>query len=746
MADLNVIYRIAADITGLQDGVKRAATATEGLQSSFDGVQSAARKMGTVLVSALSVGAVMGFAREVLQAADTIKKMADQTGLTTDQVQRLQHIAGQSGTSMGSLVSAIQNLQQRLGDDNSGATGAIKKLGINFEAFQRLDPYAQMVVLADGIKGIQDPTDQASAAAAIFGKNWKEILPAIKSGMEEVGAQAAIMSTETIQSLDQIGDELEALKQQSIVWGAGVYEAFVFVGTGVHDFLSRFNPEHFGVATSQLNRMYRAVNDPNGLVGALNQAQQSASGFTLEVGKVGTVVAATAAEEEKFNKTLEESQEAAKKATAATNLHQAAVQKLVDSMGGGDAVKAANLWLEALPKIGGLTKLTKDEKVKLNKVIGEGIDAYGKLGRDAPTALNDIWLATADLAEPIGTIDELWKSMEGSVQPVQDRWTTNFTLIGQKFTTLQQEMTLSNLAGTQLRLAEIDIARQRELDGLSVLMLTHKTEYDQLVAMVNAKYKQMADDATGASKTIAERAKEQGFTTRAQLQETADTADRTYKEMLASGLFTIDELKKAHDASELAKQTASGRRRDYELSAGEAVLTGTMQILGELGRKHKAAAIAGAIISTYMAVAKSLASSPWPWNLVAAAGALAAGWANVNQIKNSEAGFRMGTPGLDFMNFGQAQQATLHGQEAVIPKGGGHQLANEIAAVLAQQPRLSSVADTGLDMTAMRVERMSLGGLDALVEKFDRFQRQMDRRDHLLPYMITTAFKDAMAH
>jgi len=45
-------------------------------------------------------------------------------------------------------------------------------------------------------------------------------------------------------------------------------------------------------------------------------------------------------------------------------------------------------------------------------------------------------------------------------------------------------------------------------------------------------------------------------------------------------------------------------------------------------------------------------------------------------------GFSTGTPGLDFLNFGKQRRVNLHGNEAVIPRGSGHELAGEIAAGL----------------------------------------------------------------
>ena len=115
----------------------------------------------------------------------------------------------------------------------------------------------------------------------------------------------------------------------------------------------------------------------------------------------------------------------------------------------------------------------------------------------------------------------------------------------------------------------------------------------------------------------------------------------------------------------------------------DALVTGAGQLFTILGLKNKKFAIAGAIINTYQAIAKSLASAPWPWNLALAAGAAAAGWAQVSHIRGSEAGgFQRGTRNLDFQSFGSRSMAELHGEEAVIPRGGGHVLAGEIAAAL----------------------------------------------------------------
>lgn len=311
----------------IRDATKQASEATKDSTSIVSG-------LAAELAGLFTVGAITAFGRELLQAGDQIQKMADQTGLGTDEVQRFQFIAGQTGSSVDSLVGAVQNLQQRLGDENSGATGALGKLNINLGEFKKLTPYEQMVTAAEGIRQIQDPTEQASVAAAIFGKTWKEILPAIKSGMKEVGDQASVMSDETVKSLDAAGDALDRAHRQVIVWGGTVVTWFEKAGFAVGDYLSAFDPAHFGISNTQLLTMEGILNDPNGLKGALAKLPQLAKELGTQFKQVGL-----SADDEKraianLNEGLKASEKAHKDAAAAAKKHADEIERFRNSVNG----------------------------------------------------------------------------------------------------------------------------------------------------------------------------------------------------------------------------------------------------------------------------------------------------------------------------------------------------------------------------------------------------------------------------
>lgn len=242
-------------------GIQKIADATKNIGTAATGSTSILAGMSRQLVGMFTAGAIIAFGRSVLTAGDNIQKMADQTGVSIENIQKLQYIAGQSGTSIESLVGAVQNLQQRLGDDNSGAAGAMRTLGINAEAFNQLDTYAQLTTLATGIRAIKDPAEQASVAAAIFGKTWKEILPAIKSGMVEVGDQAPLMADATVESLDRVGDAMTRAEQRAVSWGGTVVSWIEKIGFVVGG----------GAGAEFAIKKWADENDPTGLLRALEK-------------------------------------------------------------------------------------------------------------------------------------------------------------------------------------------------------------------------------------------------------------------------------------------------------------------------------------------------------------------------------------------------------------------------------------------------------------------------------------------
>lgn len=176
---------------------------------------------------------LVSFTGELLRMGDQIVKVADRTGLTTDQVQRLQYVANQSGNTIEDLTSAIGQMQDRLASGDASAVAALKSLNLSFDELARMDPYSQMIAISEAIAKVPNPANQAQIAMDLFGRTGIAILPTIKAGMLDVAAAAPLMSEATVRSLDAAGDALDDLKMRLKVWAASGIELFTHFGDGL---------------------------------------------------------------------------------------------------------------------------------------------------------------------------------------------------------------------------------------------------------------------------------------------------------------------------------------------------------------------------------------------------------------------------------------------------------------------------------------------------------------------------------
>jgi hypothetical protein len=219
MADLNVIYKIAADISGLQSGVDRAAKSTEGLEKM-------AGRVGKALTAAFSIAAVEKLAKDVVDFAGTMVDLSAQTGLSTDTLQKFDLAFSQAGVSIESVANASIKLANNLVGGDKSTVGAIQQLGLSVATLKRLAPEDQFLQVADAIGKIQNPTERAYAALQIFGKGGAELLKGFTGTLQETIKQfeqlGLIITEKDLQALDAFGDQWPVIQKAIMVFTAQV--------------------------------------------------------------------------------------------------------------------------------------------------------------------------------------------------------------------------------------------------------------------------------------------------------------------------------------------------------------------------------------------------------------------------------------------------------------------------------------------------------------------------------------------
>lgn len=194
--------------------------------STFTGAVGAARSALSVFGVGLSVGAVTGFVKSTLSAADALKAAADTANVSAEQLQQWRFAASQSGSSAAEMDNALLQLNKRLGDfviDGTGpAAKAFEELGLaaRISSGELSGTGAVMDAAVAALVGIEDASRRASLQADLFGRDAGPKLAGLLSegvaGINELRKAAVILSNEQVERADEIGDAWERVSQQII--------------------------------------------------------------------------------------------------------------------------------------------------------------------------------------------------------------------------------------------------------------------------------------------------------------------------------------------------------------------------------------------------------------------------------------------------------------------------------------------------------------------------------------------------
>lgn len=196
------------------------------VEAGFGRIRGAA---GKVAIAITAVGAAAGAAfaamtGKVVDNADELQKQADITGLSAERLQELQYIGSNLGVELDTITGAqgklIKSMSAAQGGSKSQAA-AFKALGINVvDGNGKLrDSKTVMEEAFSALGKVKNETERTALAQKIFGKGAAALNPILGAGgdqLKDLAKQArdtgAVMSNDTVASLDSFGDSMDNLK------------------------------------------------------------------------------------------------------------------------------------------------------------------------------------------------------------------------------------------------------------------------------------------------------------------------------------------------------------------------------------------------------------------------------------------------------------------------------------------------------------------------------------------------------
>lgn len=376
----------------------------------------------------LARSAVTGVARAFQQAfvatlelGDTLSNMSAKTGMSVEALQKLRFAGASAGVGLDAMANASAEMGKRIADGDKGALKALNALGISLRDFKSLSADQQILAINSALLNLADTSQRNAVEAALFGKAWKEIAPAMASDLTELGKKAedlgAVLDSQTVAAIDTLGDSLDQAK----VAGEGFVARFMlpFID-GINTLSSKLSGVvvNIGDLAETLGRVAAkggSVVNPMTWLNAWDETQTNKIARGAVAWRdLGEEMKATMLSSRGVAINLEDTSKANEKAAREAEKHTAALAKLT----GTDKVQAAAALVKMIEEVGGISKIAASNYAAINKELTEGITVASELGVTVPNAWISIARATDTAVEKLGNYLDLLKQLPSYAEKI----------------------------------------------------------------------------------------------------------------------------------------------------------------------------------------------------------------------------------------------------------------------------------------------------------------------------------------
>jgi hypothetical protein len=282
---------IGADLKGLNESVEKAKAKFKGLGEAGQKLQKVGLAFGAF--GGAVVGAFGAAFNSFTKAGDALQKMSLRTGIAVESLQELGYVAKLSDTSLEEMQSSVKKLQTGIteaSEGNAKYASTFEKIGLDINDLKKLNPEEQFMKTAAAIAEIENPTERAARAVALFGKSGVSLLPMLSQGAEGVDKlrQEAhkfnhTISSKTADMAAEFQDSLTSIYSAIKGIGAAIMEVFLPMMLKVADCVKSVAAA-VKLFIEENPKLVKAVGYPILAIGALSAA------FGGLIGSIGSLV------------------------------------------------------------------------------------------------------------------------------------------------------------------------------------------------------------------------------------------------------------------------------------------------------------------------------------------------------------------------------------------------------------------------------------------------------------------------
>lgn len=213
------IVQTESDLKSLEEQSSRSNVALESIGTKADAVASKTRKLS--LAAAGVATAMVGMAVQAGKTADDLNTLANQSGFSTDTIQRWQYASDLIDVSIDDIIGAARKMEKNMSSTSSDVVSAWSRLGISVRdgsgSFRDAEDVFDEVI--ERLSEIPSETDRDVIAMTLFGKSANSLAGIIDDGgqaLRELGQEAQdaglILSQDALDGANQFNDVLDKLK------------------------------------------------------------------------------------------------------------------------------------------------------------------------------------------------------------------------------------------------------------------------------------------------------------------------------------------------------------------------------------------------------------------------------------------------------------------------------------------------------------------------------------------------------
>lgn len=191
----------------------------ENIKNAGDKISGFGEKLAPVSAAAGAVGgALLKLGYDAVQNADELNTLSKQTGISTDELQKMNYASELVDVSVDDITSALRRMKKNMDPSNE----SLKKLGVNTKNLATGQMRPAIDVFYDAVEAlshIENETERDQVAMELFGRGADSLAGIIDDGGaalraygEEAQNMGLILSEDTLNSLNETNDTIDKMK------------------------------------------------------------------------------------------------------------------------------------------------------------------------------------------------------------------------------------------------------------------------------------------------------------------------------------------------------------------------------------------------------------------------------------------------------------------------------------------------------------------------------------------------------